>query len=284
MMKITMKILKTILILTIIISNVFSVAAQELRSLDYNPSILKASEGSKTIKSRLKNADQVIPDSIEYFFEDFSDYNNSIYPSLTNWTDQSAYINSTYADSMISIGVATLDAYDKYGFPYENDFGPSMPSDTLTSISINLSGPISKSVFLSFFYEAGGKGDMPETDDSLLLDFYNAKNSVWYNRWGIPGGTQQHTFTQVILQVADSFFVNGFRFRFRNLSSIFSNVANKQSNADQWNLDYIQLKQADISDSMKNLNDVAISKLLLPYHTDYTTLPWRHYSLQRSKI
>jgi hypothetical protein len=274
-----MKILKTILILTIIISDLVSVFGQELRSLDYNPAIINAIKPGKDVGRELKSATpfKVAGLDQDYFFEDFSDYDASIYPTPARWTDNSAYINCTFADSMISIGVATLDAYDKNGFPYMNSFGHPIPSDTLTSISLFSTTPVGP-VFLSFFYEAGGKGDMPEEADSLMLDFYSPK-SEWKNVWEIPGGEQQHHFTQVILPIADSFLVNGFRFRFRNFSSLNVDVEDKQTNADQWNLDYIQVKHATDIDSMKNLNDITIMEPLLPSLTEYTTVPYRHLSL-----
>jgi len=107
-------------------------------------------------KPFLKSYNQTVP--IDSFFEDFSDYGTSTYPSPSKWTDKSAYINSTFADSMISLGVATLDSYDQYGNPYKSLYSNNIPSDTLTSVGITFDGVFSDTVFLSFFYEAGGLG------------------------------------------------------------------------------------------------------------------------------
>src|SRR5690349_19605655 len=51
------------------------------------------------------------------FFEDFTDY--TLYPNNTRWTDSLVYINNTMGISVISRGVATFDALNKRGRPYD---------------------------------------------------------------------------------------------------------------------------------------------------------------------
>lgn len=125
---------------------------------------------------------------------------------------------------------------------------------------------------------------MPDSADHLIVDFYSVKNEKWFKIWEIKGGIQQHSFTQVILPVPDTFVMNGFRFRFRNLTSLSSTNTDKQSNASQWHIDYVQLKPAKNRTVMKNLNDVAIVEPLLPSLTDYTTVPWKHYTLAQGSL
>jgi hypothetical protein len=259
----------------------YTLSGQELKSLGYNPAIVRAVRAGEAKRSKLNS----IADTLSLdFFEDFSTYAYTPFPSYLRWSDSYAYVNSTFADSMISIGVATLDAYDQNGVRYRAINNAPIPSDTLTSrgFIFNVAPDPADSVFLSFFYQAGGKGEMPDIIDTLLVDFYSFPDNKWVNTWKITGGVQQHTFTQVILPVDTSFLKTGFRFRFRNYTSIKQNIEEMESNADQWNLDYIQLKHATNSNEMKNLDDVAIMEPLLPSLTEYSSVPYRHLPYAQS--
>jgi len=288
-----LKLLKTILTITIILINTIYVKCQVIRGLAYNHAIVNAiAEGDKSF---LKN----LTDSIDFeneFFDDFSDYRNSVFPRNNHWADNYAYINSTYADSMISLGVATLDAYDEKGYPYYSPTLSTAPSDTLTSLSFRFLSPLSGNYYFSFFYQAGGKGDMPEGiisdeagvegKDSLLLDFYSAAQEEWVNVFYTLDNTDIFHFKQVILEVDDAFLHDGFCFRFRNYTSLPKYPQGQDlgmfGNADQWHIDYIQLKQAESSQDMQNLNDIMVVEPLLSSFTEYSAVPWHHYTLAQS--
>ena len=111
------------------------------------------------------------------FFDDFSA--SYMYPDSSKWSDKYAFINSSCGKNPISIGVATLDALNEYGNVYPTlPFGMSDVSDFLTSKPINLQRNASDSIYLSFFYQCGGNGDVPEFRDSQL-----------YNRMAVPFST-----------------------------------------------------------------------------------------------
>ncbi|MGD2035380.1 MAG: T9SS type A sorting domain-containing protein, partial [Bacteroidales bacterium] len=137
-------------------------------------------------------------------------------------------------------------------------------------------------LYFSFFYQCGGKVSGPETTDTLILEFYSPKDTAWVRAYHLMGGEQMHTFEQIILPVSDTLVTNGFRFRFRNYVSLaMENIPGqdlgKFSNADQWHLDYIRIKPAGSSDELSTINDMTIVKPLLPYFTEYTSVPYDHY-------
>jgi hypothetical protein len=276
-----LKALKTILITTIIINSITDISGQELRGLASNPVIENAINKNGTNIFKVKSAQALLELP---FFEDFSDYGpiplSWPFPKAGKWSDNYAFINSEYADSMISVGVATLDAFDQNGDPYSLEKAIEGYSDTLTSNSFNIN-PTDTNVFLNFFYQAGGKGDKPELKDSLCVDFFSPKGT-WINVWRIPGGNLQHVFTQNNISVPRSFLKTGFRFRFRNLTSNQNDVVDKQSNADQWHLDYIRLINTLQPDTLTNLNDAMVIEPLLPTLSEYSSVPYNHLDMARA--
>ena len=278
------KLLKTILTITMILSSFQSLKGQIIRSLPYNHAVAKAlKEGGE---SHLKSARATSFNFENEFFEDFSDYHQSVFPRNDKWADRYAFINSTYADSMISLGVATLDAYDEFGYPYYSDTNKLTAADTLTSLPFIFPENMSGRYFFSFFYQPGGKGDLPESTDTLLLDFYYQKDHIWVNMMKIIDNTKPNNFTQMVLEVPESFLTDSFRFRFRNYVSLPSYPQGQDlgqfGNADMWHIDYIQLRQAANAAEMENLDDIMITEPLLPTLREYTSVPWLHYSLALS--
>src|SRR6185369_10347041 len=109
-----------------------------------------------------------IGDNTHPFIDDFS--RKGIYPFDSLWCDSDAFINSTFCDHPITIGVATLDGIDKNGNPHEEFSSISDSSDFLTSVPINFDTS-NTGIWLSFYYQPQGLGDEPEVDDSLTLQF-----------------------------------------------------------------------------------------------------------------
>jgi len=153
-----------------------------LHDLRTNPVLVKKArelkrngEQSKAkIKSVLQYAD-TLP-----FIDDFSQ--ESVYPDPTKWLDNHVYINRTYPIAPRTIGVATFDGINSNGLPY--DFSAtstsSLPADTLTSVVFKLRKHTEDdSLRLSFLWQAQGRGNAPETNDSLVLEFLRCfKDSI----------------------------------------------------------------------------------------------------------
>jgi hypothetical protein len=185
----------------------------------------------------------------------------------------------------ISIGVATLDAIDAEGEVYSaNNFPVS--SDVLTSRPFDLSQyQVSQEpVTLSFFYQPGGKGEVPEKTDSLMLEFFYASDSTWHKIWSFSTDTVS-AFNQHIETVPDTFCQAGFQFRFRNKTSMSpSEVTGGDgalSNADCWNLDYIMMNTRPAAEhhSIDDITEVDIPRELLDF---YESVPWTHLNNAQS--
>ena len=92
------------------------------------------------------------------FTDDFSYASNK--PSSALWQDDKVWINDEMAAFQKSIGVATFDGFNEYGFAYkENALGSDSIADVLTSNFLNLLGLTD--VYLSFQIQEGGGGELP---------------------------------------------------------------------------------------------------------------------------
>lgn len=229
------------------------------------------------------------------FFDDFSRYSlptndPEIPASWQRWSDNQVKVNCTYPVAPLSLGVATFDAIGADGRPYgtdslvaysaaaiENDLDWGS-ADTLTSLPIDLSGFAPEdNIYLLFHVEAGGLGNKPDAVssfeiDSLVLEFFSPFGAgEWFYAWSIHPGTNTTDFTRVFVQVTDpAYFLNGFRFRFRNHASYGGAI-------DHWHLDYVLLSQ------VPNIENFIYDEVSFQYcentmlTRDYTSMPWTHY-------
>lgn len=247
----------------LLLSFTFSIVAQDtLLELTTNNRLRAYHQlNGKKIKSNSNKALLTLP-----FFDDFSQEN--IYPDGNLWQDINVHINKNFADNPITYGVATFEGLDSTGYPYNfanpNSWGPA---DTLTSHPIDLTTVID-SVYLSFYYQARGMGNKPETKDSLRLEFFRKSDSTWVRKWGVKG-SDLTPFTRVMVPVDTSFQNDEFQFRFMNWATL-------SANADHWNLDYIYL------DENRNYLDTVVSDVsFITNHqtmlTEFMAMPWSHY-------
>ncbi|MBS1652743.1 MAG: T9SS type A sorting domain-containing protein [Bacteroidetes bacterium] len=219
------------------------------------------------------------------FADDFSYAPNSIYPNTTYWLDSMVYVNCGYPIAPPSVGVATFDGLNKYGYPYtpnSTNTNAAQPADTLTSVPINLytKGTVTLNptfnVGLSFFYQRAGRGDNPESIDSLILDFYKPAQQTWTNNvWSLPGNPYPNNldtiFRRVFVWVNDtSYFHQGFQFRFRN-------KCNTSGNFDQWHVDYIYMDMLRDSIADTTFNDQTFGYIPTPILNNYCSMPWRQF-------
>jgi hypothetical protein len=235
-------------------------AQESLAPLDFNPNL----NFKPTSKSTLRTTSINLP-----FFEDFLNY--SALPDTNKWADHQVYINNTMGSNMISRGVATFDAINQFGLPYDT-LNPNAVryADSLTSKAIDLSGKkISDSIYLSFFYQPAGIGFAPEKGDSLLLYFRSKSFGRWIKIWSKSDSTLRD-FKQIMIPIRDTnYLYNGFQFRFINKASI-------GVNDDVWNLDYIRLEEGrSIFDTL--VNDVAFTFSPSSLLKEYTSMPYRHF-------
>ncbi len=211
------------------------------------------------------------------FFEDFSLYQGVA--DTTIWDKNGGtYINQTFGINNPSLGIATFDGLNEQGQPYNFSTVVSEAiglTDVLQSYLINMSTLTpADSVYLSFYYQKTGLGEMPDVLDSLVLQTKdNAGN--WGTIWSKKGGDRDTVFTQILLSIKDlKYFHAGFQFRFQTYG--------RQSGMyDIWNLDYIYMdKNRNFQD--KFVQEIATTKPATGWLKKYTAMPAPHFWLNTS--
>ncbi|MGA0559160.1 T9SS type A sorting domain-containing protein [Larkinella sp. VNQ87] len=205
------------------------------------------------------------------FFDDFATATNRPDPVL--WQPSSVYINNTLPINHPSLNVATFDGLKADGTPYDfTDQDATGPTDTLTSNPIDLSGmTAADAIFLSFYWQRKGLGELPDTGDSLQLQFLN-NAGVWETQWTEDGDTASNNFVQEIVAVNQARFLHaGFQFRFQAFG--------RTSGAfDTWHIDYIYMNRGR-SATNPYIRDVATRQPVSPYLKRYTAMPMKQYLL-----
>lgn len=260
--------------LYVILANacLLTASAQEIvMGLQSNPGILK-----EHMKYRFTK-DLVPPDTLNLpFFDDFS--GRSIFPEQKNWTDNYVFINNTYSEQQITIGIASFDAIDNTGKMYSTAASSGFKADQLTSKPLNLNYTSSDNVFLSFFYEPGGLSDPPEKNDSLTLQFFAPSEQKWYSVWKAEG-SQDIRFKPAIIRIDnDRFLKKGFQFRFVNYATLSSDLSDPSmvGNCDLWNIDYVVLnKNRNPADTV--FADVAYTLPIRSMLKSNEAMPWKQF-------
>lgn len=226
-------------------------------------------------KPSLKSS--LIPDTLELpFLDDFSKPN--IYPDPLLWADNEVYINYTRAINSPSVGVATFDMFNHNGKIHENSSLTVFIADSLTSKPINLEYPIDSNIYLSFAYQCGGIGDIPEIKDSLFIEFYSPSIDKWDLVYSIPGGGEPEIFRTAIIPVnQDIYLKKGFRFKIKNFASFEENSFNpyRKRDGDHWHIDFVYLDMhRSATDTI--IEDIAFTQIFWPILEEYTAIPWNH--------
>ena len=229
------------------------------------------------------------------FFDDFSAQTAGI-PDQRRWINRYVFVNNSYPINPPTMGAATFDILDETGRVYSHAGPSTFAADTLTSKPIKLQ-TIDSGVYISFTYQPKGNGDMPDSRDSLTLQFFS--EAAWVHVWGVvvdadtlreithasPSRTVKNVYSdsisrrffKVMLPVNEKRFLHaGFQFRFINYATRTADkVQGKESNCDMWNVDLVYLnKNRSASDTM--MIDVAIQAPITRMLREYTYMPWRH--------
>jgi len=194
------------------------------------------------------------------------------------WQDNFAYLNSRFPINPPTVGVVTFDGLDETGYPYDfsnqNSYGIA---DYLTSKPINLgfdifNNPYSSadSIYLSFYYQAAGRGEDPESDDSLFVEFWSPSTEEWTRVWSTTGFDGDSIFYQKTIRISQAQYLqNGFKFRFGNYSTLSGSI-------DHWHVDYVFLNEFRTqADTIRD--DVAFQYEPLSLLKEYSSVPWAHY-------
>ncbi|GAA0880236.1 hypothetical protein GCM10009119_32060 [Algoriphagus jejuensis] len=180
-----------------------------------------------TVNSRTQ-ANNVLP-----FWDDFSTGIDTL-----KWTVAGASYTETIGQNAPSLGQMLFNGIDQNGAPYSLQIRDQGESDYLTSKPFDLStlNPTQQeSLYLSFYWQAGGKAEAPDSRDRLTLQVLDAAGT-WNTIWVQLGGDDldAEVFTQEIIKIRSEWQHAGFQFRF------FSN-GRQVGPFDSWLLDYVYL-------------------------------------------
>ena len=165
--------------------------------------------GAETTEESQKSRDVTV--ATLPFFDDFTKY--GFYPDETKWQSKCVFVNSGFPKMPVNYRAATLDVLDQYGKVYSNGSSNPFIADSLVSVRIRLDSvgdhalTPADSVYFSFYYQAGGYGDCPERDDSLVLQFGYRQNDkiAWKQMWAAEGG-EYTDFIKVMIPIVDECF------------------------------------------------------------------------------
>lgn len=101
-------------------------------------------------------------------------------------------------------------------------------------------------------------------------------NPSWTWIWSTSNQTGDEFKSVYIPIVYDNYLVKGFRFRFKNYTSL-SNDASHARNEDCWHLDMIWLN-SNRESTNQNVPDVAFANEISPLYTKYKALPMSHFA------
>jgi len=196
------------------------------------------------------------------FWDDFSTTQDTL-SKFWEFSD-GVFVNKTLAVNPPTVGVATLDGADANGDLYDPEALFPGLNDQLISRRTDLSSlSADESLYLSFFYQMGGSGELPEESDSLRLQMLDA-DSIWQTVWKVradevPGST---TFEQEILKVESIYRHADFRFKFETFGSL-------QGPFDTWHIDYVYLDNGRSSGDLNYLDRAftgSLSSIIAPYY------------------
>ena len=210
----------------------------------------------------VESTDTLVPP----FTDDFSYPSDKPSPAL--WQDAKVWVNDEMALFQNSLGVATFDGLNEYGFAYkENALGSDSLADVLTSAYLDLQGL--SNVYLSFQLQEGGRGELPSNNDSIVVEYWSPVTADWTQVWGQKGSGTSGPFSSVILPVQGANYLQkGFRFRFAAYGA-------RAGAYDIWNVDYVQLdKDRNPSDTIITEPAIARAHPLIIGSGAYTSWPW----------
>jgi hypothetical protein len=199
------------------------------------------------------------------FWDDFS-----IGIQASKWIAKGASYTETIGNKAPTLGMALFNGVDELGRAYSLQQKDQGESDYLTTVPLDLSGidaAQKNSLFLSFYWQAGGKAEIPDSNDRLTLQVLTPAGT-WLTVWEKRGGeTLDRTrFAQEIIAILPEWQHANFQFRF------FSN--GRQSGPfDSWLLDYVYLN------SRRSTSDLSYPDRALTLPTtvrlgDFGAYPW----------
>ncbi|WP_207431305.1 T9SS type A sorting domain-containing protein [Sabulibacter ruber] len=202
------------------------------------------------------------------FFDDFAKTDGT--PDAARWHSRGGVnVSNRFAANPPTIFAASFDGLKADGLPY-GSANTAGPTDTLTSKPINLGFfQPQDSIYLSFYWQAGGLVDAPDFSSSglysLQLEFKDASNT-WASVWTQRGNGRSTDFAPVMLALKEARYLHsGFQFRW---------VSSGRQNGlrDVWHVDYVYLDRNRRQGQLQT-TDVALTQQIPSLLRRYTAMP-----------
>lgn len=199
------------------------------------------------------------------FWDDFSRGIDTL-----KWTVEGVSYTETIGVNPPSLGMVLFNGVNQNGVPYSLQIRDQGESDYLTSRPFDLSvidPSLRETLFLSFFWQAGGNAELPDASDRLILQILNPQGE-WQTVWSQSGGDglNRTQFAQEVIAIAPEWQHREFQFRF------FSD--GRQSGPfDSWLLDYVYLNTKRNS-STTTYPDRALTEANQVRINGYGAYPW----------
>ena len=207
------------------------------------------------------------------FFDDFAAGRAVVsVPDAGRWVNAGVYTSAQMPIAPLTLGAAIFDGLNSEGMPYDfSDPFAQGAADTLTSMPLNLAGLDSADkVYLFFYLQAAGHGNMPDDVDSMYVDFFSPITGEWDQVLAISSDNTTSWIRHDVHIKQAQFLQSGFAFRFRNDATLSGAY-------DQWNLDYVNVQEG-VDTANYQFNEVAMqftpSNIL---NNGYTAMPWKHF-------
>ncbi|MBX3102890.1 MAG: T9SS type A sorting domain-containing protein [Bacteroidetes bacterium] len=209
--------------------------------------------------------------------------------SLLFWKSKTVARTLSVAIDPPDYGVFTFDGLNGIGQPYSTVLS-SGPADSLVSHFIvlhpdslypnGMGAPRAiepaDSLYFTFFFQAGGRADFPEVQDSLVLYFRDSTHTGptrWIPVWAMSSFDENNDpldperFYQAIVPIDDPrFFHEQFQFKFQN-------KANLNGLYDVWHVDRIFIYSGATTSNPFLFRDIGVSGVTRRIRGVYTQLP-----------
>ena len=186
------------------------------------------------------------------------------------WISMGVVQAHNWSKDPLSTGSAVFDGISSDGQAYNPGV---IVNDSITDVLIspyfNFQGLTN--IVLSFYLQNGGWGDPTESQDSLIIHFWNPTDSSWIHGESYEGGgNQEKWIAKSVIFPSSLEGLNGVRFK-------FSRYGSPGGMFDHFLLDYLELgANRNVADTL--LFDPTWSRKPGALTRIYSEVPWWHYN------
>ena len=194
-------------------------------------------------------------------------FNNGLRPE---WSSLGVVQANNWSKDPLSSGAAVFDGVSFNGEAYRPGIiNNDSITDVLISPYFNFQG--ATDIVLSFFIQNGGWGDPTETQDSLIIHFWNPSDSLWIHGCSLQGGGDQEKWHATAFSFPS--ILNGQKgVRFK-----ISRFASPGGMFDHFLIDYLEVgANRTLSDTL--LFDPSWTRIPSSITRIFHEIPWWHYN------